>query len=109
MEEKRRTHYFKFIKSLGKYKSKVIDSLEQDGYCAEVHIILPPYGGTYIGTHKILLYTNGELEDFSINGWTFSCMRWRQGSDATTSSSVTNSGIWHVTRKEGSCSSTTSR
>ena len=72
MEEERRTHYFKFIKSLGKYFAKDIDSFENDGYCAEVHIKLPKFGGTYIGYHKILIYTNGELEDFSINGWTFS-------------------------------------
>ena len=72
MEEKRRIHYFTIIKSLEKYISKDIDSLDNDGYCAVVHIKLPEYGGTYIGYHKILIYTDGKLQDFSLNGWTFS-------------------------------------
>lgn len=37
-----------------------------------VHIILPEFGGTNMGYHKIHLYSNGELEDISLNGWTFS-------------------------------------
>lgn len=64
------TNFYKLNKSLGKFRALKTDKLVKEGFCAEFsNRGMDQYNN---GKFEANLYSNGELIDIEINGWTFS-------------------------------------
>ena len=56
--------YYKIVKSLGRVSAILSEDIPQQGICLEFKKIQD-------SNYSILLYQNGKLKDFELNGWTF--------------------------------------